>query len=127
MLQPGRQFTAVNTTGYRFGFNGQEKSEEIEPNTTTAEYWQYDSRIGRRWNLDPVVKPWESSYSVLSNNPIWKLDPNGDDDFFNDHGGFLYSTKTGTDIKIIHKDKIYLLSNFLPNTPANVKGLVKNY
>jgi len=30
MLQPGRQFTAANSTGYRFGMNSQEKSIEVE-------------------------------------------------------------------------------------------------
>lgn len=66
---------------YRFGFNGQEKVNEIAGigNHLTAEFWEYDTRIGRRWNTDPIVKPWESSYAAFNNNPIWKLDPNGDD------------------------------------------------
>jgi len=51
MLQPGRQYNAG--TQYRYGFKGQENSDEISPNTTTAEYWEYDARIGRRWNIDP--------------------------------------------------------------------------
>ncbi|PJB14269.1 MAG: hypothetical protein CO118_09490, partial [Flavobacteriales bacterium CG_4_9_14_3_um_filter_32_8] len=45
----------------------------------TAMFWEYDSRIGRRWNIDPVMKPWESSYSTFSNNPIWFTDPLGND------------------------------------------------
>ena len=41
--------------GYRFGFNGQEKVDEIAGagNHTTAEFWEYDTRLGRRWNRDP--------------------------------------------------------------------------
>jgi hypothetical protein len=37
---------------YRYGFNGQEKSDEIagEGNHNTAEFWEYDTRTGRRWN-----------------------------------------------------------------------------
>jgi hypothetical protein len=67
--------------GYRFGFNGQEKVDEIAGagNHTTAEFWEYDTRLGRRWNRDPVVKPWESSYACFANNPIWYSDVNGDD------------------------------------------------
>jgi len=75
---PGRSYT---TNLYRFGFNGQEMDNEVfnNPSTSyTAEFWQYDSRIGRRWNVDPVVKPWESSYATFSDNPIWFSDPNGD-------------------------------------------------
>lgn len=46
---------------------------------TTAMFWEYDGRIGRRWNVDPVLKPWESSYACFNNNPILVSDPNGDD------------------------------------------------
>lgn len=68
-----------NNGTYRFGFNGQEKSEENDPNgnSITAEFWQYDARIGRRWNLDPVHKVSESPYGTFSNNPIFYLDPSG--------------------------------------------------
>ena len=48
-------------------------------NHNTAEFWEYDTRVGRRWNTDPVVKPWESSYACFANNPIWYSDVNGDD------------------------------------------------
>ncbi|MGQ2985549.1 MAG: hypothetical protein ACT6R1_18865 [Flavobacterium sp.] len=51
----------------------------VEGTSYTAEYWQYDSRLGRRWNVDPVVKPWESPYACFKNNPIWHIDVNGDD------------------------------------------------
>jgi hypothetical protein len=76
----GRRYSSVSV--YRYGLNGQEKDGEINPegNITTALYWEYDSRIGRRWNTDPVLKVWESPYSCFSNNPILKSDPNGDTD-----------------------------------------------
>jgi hypothetical protein len=48
-------------------------------NSYTAEYWQYDSRLGRRWNVDPVVKEHESPYATFANNPIWFVDPLGAD------------------------------------------------
>jgi hypothetical protein len=74
---PGRSFTA--TGGYRFGFQGQEKDDEVygEGNLNTAEFWEYDTRLGRRWNVDPVVKPWESGYAVMGNSPIALCDPLG--------------------------------------------------
>jgi RHS repeat-associated protein len=78
MMMPGRKFTAQN--GYRYGFNGQEKSDEIgNSNSYTAEFWEYDARIGRRWNTDPITKAYESPYAALGNNPIWNIDPNGAD------------------------------------------------
>jgi hypothetical protein len=58
MEEPGRQYDDINGV-YRYGFNGQEKSTEIDPNgnINTAKFWEYDSRIGRRWNTDPVGNP----------------------------------------------------------------------
>jgi hypothetical protein len=73
----GRTFSQPNAT-YRYSLNGQEKSDEIAPNTTTAQFWEYDSRIGRRWNLDPKPIDGESQYSVFSNSPIWHNDIEGD-------------------------------------------------
>lgn len=46
----------------------------------TAEFWQYDTRTGRRWNIDPVYKPWMSPYHAFSNNPISRIDPSGSQD-----------------------------------------------
>ena len=51
--------------GYRYFFNGQEADNEIygEGNSLSAEFWQYDTRLGRRWNVDPKYTPMLSSYS----------------------------------------------------------------
>ena len=65
---------------YRYSINGQEKEKELNENITTALYWEYDSRIGRRWNVDPVLKVGESPYSCFSDNPVLRSDPNGDTD-----------------------------------------------
>ena len=65
------------TGSYRYGMNGQEKDDEIAQGIYTAEYWEYDSRLGRRWNTDPIVKPWESPYACFRNNPIYYSDPSG--------------------------------------------------
>jgi hypothetical protein len=67
-------------SGYRFHFNGQEADNEVagSGNSYTAEFWQYDSRLSRRWNVDPVVKHWESGYATFSNTPTSKVDKNGD-------------------------------------------------
>jgi hypothetical protein len=61
---------------YPFGFNGQMKMNEIAGvgNHNTALFWEYDTRLGRRWNIDPVKKEWESSYATFSSNPIWYSD-----------------------------------------------------
>lgn len=73
----GRKYTGAS--GYRYGFGGQEMSNEIKGigNSYTAEYWEYDPRLGKRWNVDPVIKEWESPYAVFNNNPIFYSDPKG--------------------------------------------------
>ncbi|MBK8140124.1 MAG: hypothetical protein IPN39_00115 [Chitinophagaceae bacterium] len=76
MLMPGRTYTTGD--GYRYSINGQEKTPEIAPNTTTAEFWQYDARIVRRWNVDPKPNISISPYAAFRNNPILFIDPLGD-------------------------------------------------
>jgi RHS repeat-associated protein len=75
----GRDFSGKK---YRFGFNGQELDDEINGsgNTYSALFWEYDSRLGRRWNVDPLSNsfPWQSSYAAFNNNPINKIDPTGE-------------------------------------------------
>lgn len=64
--------------GYRYGFNGQEKSEEIGTGHYTAKFWEYSSPTARRWNLDPKPTVGISDYSVFFNNPILNVDIFGD-------------------------------------------------
>lgn len=67
--------------GYLYGHNGQEKDDDmygVEGTSYTAEYWQYDSRLGRRWNRDPKSNPSISEYAAFANNPIFWSDLHGD-------------------------------------------------
>ena len=88
----------AGTDPYRFGHNGQMKDNEIygQNNSYTAEFWQYDPRLGRRWNIDPIVKPWRTPYDAFNNNPIIRVDPSGDDDYFNTKGQYLGSDGSST-------------------------------
>jgi murein DD-endopeptidase MepM/ murein hydrolase activator NlpD len=67
-------------SNYLFGFGSQERDNEIsgEGNSYTAQYWQYDSRLGRRWNVDPKTVVGISNYACFFNNPISNTDINGD-------------------------------------------------
>jgi hypothetical protein len=42
-----------------------------------AKHWEYDARIGRRWNPDPFYK--HSPYEAFGGNPITYADPDGAD------------------------------------------------
>jgi hypothetical protein len=94
---PGRSF---NSNSYEYGFNGMSKVDEISGsgNHYTAEFWEYDPRTVRRWNTDPVVKEWESPYAAFRGNPIWFVDPNGDDpSTHTDEDGAVVSVKDDGD------------------------------
>lgn len=86
---PGRSYSS---TAYKYGFNGQEKDNEIygTGNLNTAEFWQYDTRLGRRWNIDPVDFVSESPYACFHNNPI----------FFSDVSGAAPGEKDKNDLKL---------------------------
>jgi RHS repeat-associated protein len=89
MLMPKRSETFGSNT-YRFGFQGQEGDDEVsgEGNSYTAEFWQYDSRLGRRFNVDPIFKEYESPYACFGNSPISVIDPNGADSTFYGEQGY---------------------------------------
>lgn len=63
------------------GFNGQERDDELAGvgNFNTALYWEYDTRLGRRWNVDPLNSkyPHKSPYEAYNNNPIYYIDSDG--------------------------------------------------
>ncbi len=82
MVMPERKFQ-TGSASYRYSINGQEKEIELNENITTALYWEYDARIGRRWNVDPKTIPGISSFSVFNNCPITFIDPSGDTTFLN--------------------------------------------
>ena len=76
MAMPGRTY-ASTIGGYRYAHNGQEKDGEIFDGALSAEFWEYDSRLGRRWEVDPIIKEWESPYATFGNNPIYYNDVKG--------------------------------------------------
>jgi len=66
---------------YRYlGANGQESETEItgDNSHSSAEYWMYDNRLGRRWNLDPKLNNSFNPYACFDNNPLYFLDTKGD-------------------------------------------------
>ena len=69
-----------SSEAYRFGFNTQEKIDEISGpgNHNTATFWEYDGRLVLRWNQDPKFVIGVSPYAINGDNPIFYTDPKGD-------------------------------------------------
>jgi RHS repeat-associated protein len=67
--------------GYRFGYNGQEKVDEIAGigNHYTFRFREYDPRTGRFWSFDPLAKkyPWNSPYAFAEGDVIRAIDLEG--------------------------------------------------
>ncbi len=90
-VMEGRSFVGDTSGWHRFGFGGQEKDDEIygKGKTYSAEFWEYDARVGRRWNVDPVERPHLSPFAAFSNNPIVFIDPEGNTDYYNNSGKWI--------------------------------------
>ena len=81
-LMPGRSF---NSTTHRYGFNGQEKDDEIKGSGNSLDFGAriYDSRIGRWLAVDPGVNKqagW-SPYKAFNDCPIVYADPDGEREY----------------------------------------------
>lgn len=81
---------------YKYGMNGQMKESAVSEGAYSAEFWTYDSRLGRRWEKDPLTYSWQSPSATFNNNPIMFADPRGLEGEPN--GDHTYSTsETKTD------------------------------
>jgi len=74
--QPGRTWQGT-AEGYRYSHNSHEKEDALFKGAQSAEYWMYDSRIGRRWEMDPIMDETMSPYACFANSPIFYDDPEG--------------------------------------------------
>ena len=71
----------VSVDGYRYGFQDQEKDDEIkgEGNSVNYNFRMHDSRLGRFFTSDPLYKnfPWNSTYAFSENRLIDGLELEG--------------------------------------------------
>jgi RHS repeat-associated protein len=67
--------------GYSYGFNGQEKDDEIKGtgNSLNYKHRMADVRLGRFFAVDPIASeyPELTTYQMSSLNPIWKIEIEG--------------------------------------------------
>ena len=78
MLVPNRH---GSSDSYRFGFNGKEKDDELKGEGNSYDFGarMLDPRIGRWFAPDKEEDefPWQSTYSFVSDSPLWRIDPDG--------------------------------------------------
>jgi len=73
----------ASSSSYRFGFNGQEKENDISGNDgdyLSFTYRIHDVRLGRFLSVDPLAAsyPWNSTYAFAENRVIDGIDLEGD-------------------------------------------------
>ena len=89
MLVPNRHAANEN---YRYGFNGKEYDNEVMGEENFQDYGMrmYNLRIGRFFNVDPLIKnfPELTPYQFSSNTPIWAIDLDGKEAYFSNEGIF---------------------------------------
>lgn len=97
MLVPNRH---QSTDSYRYGFQGQEKDDEIKGEGKSYDYGarMYDPRVGRWFASDPLEQHYNniSTYAYVANTPLTAKDPDGKRIFFvagagNDAIGWNYT------------------------------------
>jgi RHS repeat-associated protein len=78
MLLPNRH---GSTDDYRYGFQGQEKDDEIkgEGNSVNYKYRMHDPRVGRFFAVDPLAKAfhWNSPYAFSENRVMDAIELEG--------------------------------------------------
>jgi RHS repeat-associated protein len=71
--------------GYRYGFNGKEKTDEISGEGNSYDFGarMLDPKIGRWLSIDPMARkqPEQSPFKAFLNCPLVYIDPNGMDEF----------------------------------------------
>jgi RHS repeat-associated protein len=94
----------VVSRSYRYGFNGQEKVDEIKGvgNSLDFMFRVYDSRLGKFLSVDPLAKsyPWNSSYAFAENRVIDGVDLEGRE-WENANMKFIVATKGVSALKVI--------------------------
>jgi RHS repeat-associated protein len=88
MLIQERTFSA---TAYRFGFNGQEKENQIsdvDGGHLSFRYRIEDARLGRFLSVDPLSAkyPGNSTYCFAENRVIWAMELEGLEAYYNSEG-----------------------------------------
>lgn len=82
MIMPGR---ATNSGSYRYGYNGMEMDNEVSGNGNSYDFGarMYNPRIGRWMSRDLLSwkKPHLTPYQGMKNNPIYFIDPDGNDEW----------------------------------------------
>lgn len=102
------------TDGYRYGFNGMEKDNELkgEGNSINYEARMHDTRVGRFFSVDPLTESFAhySPYQFAGNTPIQAIDLDGAEEY---HYLANFDKNTGKIVFKLEGDKTVKEKSFL--------------
>jgi RHS repeat-associated protein len=134
MLIPNRH---ESSDKYRYGFQGQEKDDEIkgEGNSINYKFRIHDPRVGRFFAVDPLTKkyPWYTPYSFSGNKVIAWGELEGLEEYYAADGKFIAQLGDDTSIRVANKemnrDVVALMVSQANNadTPKNVVSAISGY
>jgi len=120
MTMPGRTF---NSGEYRYGFNGIEKDDEVKGEGSSLDFGSriYDSRLGRWLSVDLKAAKYaaESPYGFAFNNPIYYVDPDGE----NPHEGGREISINFTTFRVVNAEDNRGFGNKILDKSLNAKAL----
>jgi RHS repeat-associated protein len=123
-MQINERTETFTTNGYRYGFNGQEKDDEIngKGNSIVFNYRIHDPRLGRFLSVDPLAPeyPWNSTYSFAENSTIAFIDLEGLERFYAADGGYLGQLGTNNQIRVLNS---HIISEY---TQAQLSNLIND-
>jgi RHS repeat-associated protein len=125
MSMQGREYAGNGGEGMRYGYNGQERLQELnsQGDAYEFEYRIHDARVGRFLSVDPLYKeyPWNSTYAFAENDVIRCIDIEGLEKWFaqSKSSAKLYNTFLSLiNINKLLKDELY--------SPTHIKSKENN-
>lgn len=117
---------------YRFGFNGQEKDDEVTGVTGSHlnfKFRMYDSRIARFFAVDPLAPsyPELTPYQFASNTPIWAEELEGLEANYTNEGSTQSTSTDGGPTNTVSGPITSGFANDLGYTEAGVNMNVPDY
>ncbi|WMJ72528.1 PKD domain-containing protein [Cytophagaceae bacterium ABcell3] len=117
---------SYSSSSYRYGFNGQEKDDEISGsgNSCVFTFRVHDARLGRFLSVDPLSStyPWNSPYSFAESSPIAFIDLEGLERYYAPNGDHLGTYGTSTEIRVVKQDYVEAASDMLRNPQNYTEG-----
>ena len=112
MTLPGR---TGSSTAYRYGFQGQEKDDELkgEGNSLNYTFRMHDPRVGRFFAVDPLEKtyPWNSPYAFSENRVIFAIELEGLEAKIAIYGAGIHRDASGNITERSHENQFKIESN----------------